>query len=70
MTSEKELREGLSDAGCCGEDIEQILESYQKNDLKKGMKIIGQRRKQLLEEVHEGQRRIDCLDYLVYQMSK
>ena len=34
------------------------------------LKLLEQHRKRLLEKVHTNEKRIDCLDYLVFQMNK
>ena len=34
------------------------------------VKLLEQHRKRLLEKVHMNEKRIDCLDYLVFQMNK
>ena len=34
------------------------------------MRLLRIHRQGLLDEVHTGEKRIDCLDYLVYQMEK
>ena len=34
------------------------------------LKLLEQHRKRLLEKVHMNEKRIDCLDYLVFQMNK
>ena len=34
------------------------------------MQILSQHRRALLDVIHENERRIDCLDYLIYQIEK
>ena len=64
------LRENLKDAGC-GPDMvcrcEVLAEGKKKAEL---MRALSLHRKALLDAVHENQRRIDCLDYLIYQLEK
>ena len=64
------LRENLKDAGCDLDMIcrcELLAQDKKKADL---MRILSQHRRALLDAVHENERRIDCLDYLIYQMKK
>ena len=64
------LRENLKDAGCDQDMIcrcELLAESKKRGEL---MRALSLHRKALLNAVHENQRRIDCLDYLIYQIEK
>ena len=70
MRTEQEIIENLKDAGCCEESIEDFMKCFRNGDMKKGMKVIESCRKDILSDTHEGQRKIDCLDYLAYQIVK
>ena len=64
------LRENLKDAGCDQDMIcrcEVLAQGENKAEL---MRALSLHRKALLDAVHENQRRIDCLDYLIYQLKK
>ena len=64
------LRENLKDAGCNPDMIcrcEILAQSEKQIEL---MQVLSLHRRTLLEVVHENERRIDCLDYLVYQLEK
>ena len=64
------LRENLKDAGCDPDMIrncEILAQSKKQGEL---MRVLSQHRRALLDAVHENERRIDCLDYLVYQLEK
>ena len=64
------LRENLKDAGCDTDMIrrcEVLIQSEKRGEL---MQVLSQHRRALLDAVHENERRIDCLDYLVYQLEK
>ena len=64
------LRENLKDAGCNQDTIcrcEVLAQGEKKGEL---MRVLSQHRRTLLDTVHENQRRIDCLDYLIYQIEK
>ena len=64
------LRENLKDAGCDQDMIchcEILAQSEKKAEL---MRALSLHRKALLDAVHENERRIDCLDYLIYQFEK
>ena len=64
------LRENLKDAGCDLDMIcrcEVLAQGEKKAEL---MQVLSQHRRTLLDAVHENERRIDCLDYLIYQIEK
>ena len=60
----------MKDAGCSEETIKRFLLCYQAGDIKGELKVLSNHRRVLLDEVHKGQKEIDCLDYLVYQIEK
>lgn len=62
----KELIQNLKDVNCCAEFIEKFLQS----DNKVKLKLLAQQRKYLLDELHASQRRINCLDYLMYKLKE
>ena len=62
----KEIGEALQDAGCSAEDIASILASLA--DAGQFYDCLSRYRAALLEEVHQAEKKIDCLDYLVYRM--
>ena len=61
--------QNLKDAGCDTETIENFMSDLQKGDEKSSLKRLDVHRKKLLDSLHKKQKCIDCLDYLVYQMS-
>ena len=69
MQSKKEVRENLKAAGCSNNLAEEFMNCYRSCDLKRSRKLLDVCRQELLDAVHEGLRKIDCLDYLVYQMA-
>ena len=62
--------QNLKDAGCCRETVERFLALGDAGDVQGQLQLLAQHRKCLLEKVHREERRIQCLDYLVYQMEK
>ena len=64
------LRENLRDAGCDPDMIcrcEVLAHGKKKGEL---LRVLSLHRRALLDTVHENERRIDCLDYLIYQIEK
>ncbi len=62
--------QNLKDAGCDLETTERFLALEQAGQTREQLKLLSAHRKRLLNKVHEEERRIDCLDYLVYQVKK
>lgn len=64
------LRENLSDAGCDPKLAERFLTLVGQGREEEGLALLREHRKRLLECCHAEQKKIDCLDYLVYRMEK
>lgn len=60
----------LTDAGCDDETITSFLSLEESGSTRKQMELLSAHRDHLLEKVHREEKRIDCLDYLVYQLEK
>lgn len=67
---EKEIIQTLKDAGCDDETIDRLIEKYEEGKEKECLFIIEKHRNCLMEQLHQGQKNIDCLDYLVYKVKK
>lgn len=66
--SVQEITQNLKDAGCDPEMITDFFDKSGKKD--EQLKMLAAQRMRLLERVHKEEKRIRCLDYLVYQMTK
>ena len=70
MGTEKTVRCNLLDAGCNDESaafVNQLVQAGRLSDALHEMKVI---RCDLMDELHQSQRRVDCLDYLIRQTEK
>lgn len=68
--SREAVIQNLKDAGCAPDIIEcciACIEQGKKNEL---LKRLEEHRTGLLHKVHEEEKQIDCLDYLVYQIMR
>lgn len=68
--SKAAIVQNLKDAGCSQATIDcclTCLDTGQKQEL---LKRLEKHRKGLLEKVHKGEKQIDCLDYLVFQIER
>ena len=68
--SEEDLIQNLCDAGCDSQMIEQFLDSLRQENIRESAFLLRRHRSALLDMVHSGQKKIDCLDYLIYQMKQ
>lgn len=64
------LLKNLEDAGCSETTIEKVLACCREKRYDRQLQILCRYRCQLLEKVHEEQKKLDCLDYLIYSMKK
>ena len=62
--------QNLRDAGCSASTISDFMENIEGGRLAEGLKLLAVHRRSLLDHLHKEQKRIDCLDYLVWQMEK
>lgn len=68
--TEEETIQNLKDAGCDSATVTAFLKEVKSGKSARAMKLLEKHRRTLLDDLHENQKQIDCLDYLVYQMKK
>lgn len=68
--SKEAVIQNLKDAGCSPDTIECCMSSLDCGKKAELLKQLEDHRETLLHKVHEEEKRIDCLDYLVYQISR
>ena len=64
------LRQNLQDAGCDERTVLHCMQLIGDNDWNGLSRLLTKQRRELLRKVHTGQKEIDCLDYLQYQIRK
>lgn len=62
--------QNLIDAGCDEAAAEQCAKMILDGGTEQAFRILEKHRSRLLDEVHTNQKRIDCLDYLIYKIEK
>lgn len=60
----------LKDAGFDSLAIEKFLQLQNEGKIKEQLHLLSCQRTSLLQKVHENQKRIDCLDFLIFNMKK
>ena len=68
--SREAVIQNLKDAGCSTGIIKDFMASFDGGDVIEQITLLEGHRKQLLNKVHKEEKRISCLDYLVYQIKK
>lgn len=68
--SEIAIIQNLKDAGCDSCLIQNFLQCMDQGDIGEQLYLLANHRRLLLNALHEDQKQIDCLDYLVYQIEK
>lgn len=64
------LRQNLIDAGCDHEIVQRCMELSQEKETAEMKRILSQHRRTLLDTVHAEEKKLDCLDYLLYKLEK
>ena len=64
------FRQNLIDAGCGPELVRQCAALARQNETSELMRVLPRHRRSLLDTVHQNEKRIDCLDYLIYHLEK
>lgn len=64
------IYQNLIDAGCDEQLTEQCMSFVKKGDAYGMLPILKKYRSSLLGAVRSGQKKIDCLDYLIYKLQK
>lgn len=67
---EGKLIRNLQDAGCTQPLIEQFMECYKAKNTLEQTRILSEHRKMILHCVHTEQSKLDCLDFLLFQLKK
>ena len=68
LESREKVVQNLKDAGCSKEAIKDFLLYFGGNKKEEQLALLEKHRKELLSVVHKEEKKIYCLDYLVYQI--
>lgn len=70
LKSKEVIKQNLKDAGCNSQMIDDFLLYVDKNQKEKLLALLADQRQNLLNRVHKEEKKICCLDYLIYQIEK
>lgn len=69
-SKEQDLILNLKAAGFDGTLIQEFLDCWKAGETTEQMRLLSQKRKGLLDQVHREEKQIHCLDYLAYHIQK
>lgn len=70
MNNMDAVLQNLKDAGCDSISIMDFMKPGEEGWKSEQIRFLERHRKELIETVHTEQKKIDCLDYLIYQLKK
>ena len=68
--SKEAVVQNLEDAGCAPDIINCCIDCMEQGKKSELLKRLEEHRKGLLNKIHQEEKHIDCLDYLVYQIGR
>ena len=70
MTYKEQLMQGLSDAGCDAAACWAICSLFEAGNTREMLRRMKLRRCELVDEMHDSQRKVDRMDYLIHAQEK
>lgn len=68
--SRETIIQSLQDVGCDEKRIAEFLRYLDTDKKEKQLELLEYHRKELLDQIHREEKKISCLDYLVYQIQR
>ena len=69
-TDVKAVEQNLRDAGCPDEFIADFMRVWEEGTPAEQLRLLSRQRCRLLDALHAEQKKLECLDYLRYQLEK
>lgn len=70
ITEKERIIRNLQDAGCSDGMIQKYLQMQMDGRRQDQYRLLSMHRATLLNQIHDDQQMIDCLDYLIYTLKK
>lgn len=70
ITEKERIIRNLQDAGCSDGMIQKYLQMQMDGRRQDQYRLLSMHRAILLNQIHDDQQMIDCLDYLIYTLKK
>lgn len=69
-TAKKALNQNLIDSGCTKEVIDEFFLLFEQKRKKEALRLLAKHKSELLDNLHDSQNKIDCLDYLIFNLNQ
>lgn len=70
ISSREAVIQNLKDAGCSEKTIGDFMICFDQKEKEKQLQLLAVQRDVLLNQIHRGERKISCLDYLICQIQQ
>lgn len=60
----------MKDCGCTDEQARRYLKLHQSDNITEQLQFLYCHRKKLMNELHDAQKKIDCIDYVIRQLEQ
>lgn len=70
LESEAGMRQALAECGCSGDTVERCIALIGDGRLDEAAKLLERHRSAVMGSLHEAQRCVDCLDYVLRSVEK
>ena len=67
---DEDIIQNLKDTGCDQDTIRTFMNDWQCGRQDQGTRLLQKHRRCLLNDLHKDQKRIDCLDYLLFMLGR
>lgn len=69
-TKKQAINQNLIDSGCSKAFIKDFFSNLEQGKIKETLKLLFQYRVKLLDNLYSSQKKIDCLDYLIFELKQ
>lgn len=70
LKNDKDILQNLKDADCSNELIKEFFKIKESGLNRQLIRLLYKHKAQLLDCLHASQKKIDCLDYLIFQINQ
>lgn len=64
------LKQNLIDSGCNEAILDEFISLYEEGKEKEVLRLLARHKTNLLDNLHDAQKKIDCLDYLIFNLKQ
>ncbi|MEE0778807.1 MAG: hypothetical protein UJ210_07325 [Massilimicrobiota sp.] len=68
MLTKEDIQKSLEDMGCSSKQVQEFVDDFENHRFECLCLFLKKKRYEILDEVHQKQKKIDHLDYLIYTL--